>query len=420
MLNVYKFFVFVFSFFIPLYMKKRCKLGKEDKLRVGERYGLASIQRPYGRLMWIHAASVGEANSILYLVKSILKKYPDLSVLVTTTTASSGKLMKNKLPVRAFHQYIAFDVNCWVKRFLDYWKPDFSLWVESEIWPNFICEVSKRNIPLVLLNGSMSDKSFKKWKILKFFIRNLLSRYSLCIAKSIDDAKKLTELGANNVKSYGNLKFSSDVLLYDKDNYNSLKKIIGKRSIWLASSTHEGEENLISYAHLEIKKQIPDVLTILAPRHPERCRSINNNIVNKYQLKVAQRSLKEKIENDTDIYIVDTLGELGLFYKLVEIVFIGGSLVPVGGHNIIEPAQLGCAIVYGPHMFNSPEIIDVFAKESASIGVDGIDDLISHVLKFFNSDELRLLFAKNALRVVDYRKKRAHKMFTEIFKIIDN
>ncbi|XP_022778773.1 uncharacterized protein LOC111320362 [Stylophora pistillata] len=368
---IYRFLTHVAKPFLPGYLERRTRRGKEDRARLTERYGHATITRPEGEIIWIHAASVGESKSTLYLVRELLRSYPSLSILVTTGTKSSAQLMADQLPDRAFHQYVPLDVTQWVKTFLDIWKPCLVLWVESEFWPNNLFEIKKQNIPLILLNGSVSENTFKNWSRFSGLIRPILNCFTFCFGKSQQDLKRLRSLGVQEEKSTfeGNLKYAASPLIFDQNTLDQLKQLIGKRPIWLAASTHEGEESLVAQVQKNLKKAFPDILTLLAIRHPHRAEDVNL-LLQGEGLSIAQRSLGEEISEKTDVYLIDTLGEMGLFYALSPIVCMGGTFGNVGGHNIIEPAQLDTAICFGPNMSNFQEVADQFVALKAAVRVE--------------------------------------------------
>ena len=344
---------------IRLYLNKRLKRGKEDPERFDERLGIASHPRPDGRLVWIHAASVGESLSILTFIARVLKDYPKTSILVTTGTVTSARLMAKRLPEGAIHQYVPVDRVAYVRRFLEHWKPDLALWVESEFWPNMVIETRASAVPMVVLNGRMSESSYEGWRTkylvcwrtCQAMIERILSAFPLVLAQSDTDALRFQDLGAKAVDVPGNLKYASAPLPAYTDELSTLQAAIGSRPVWLASSTHPGEENLAGRVHKTLTDKVDHPLTIIVPRHPERGNAIVEEL-KALSLNVAQRSTGDEITADTNIYVADTLGELGLFYRLCDIVFIGKTLRGVGGQNPIEPAQLGCALIFGPDMSN--------------------------------------------------------------------
>ncbi len=355
---------------IAAYLAYRKAKGKEDLDRFPERLGYASRPRPEGRLVWIHGASVGETLSVLPLVSALLETYPDVSVMVTSGTVTSANLMGKRLPERAFHQYIPVDCVSCVKRFVDHWKPDLALWIESEFWPNMLSAVREAGIPLVLLNGRISDRSFARWKKMPKFSAEIQALFSESFGQTDMDAERLKILGAKKTACVGNLKFAASDLPYDAEEFKRLSEKIGGRPCWIAASTHAGEDEPVAFAHTETRGKIPDIFTILAPRHPHRANEIEG-ILTGAGLKVARRSRGDDILPETDVYLADTIGEMGLFYRLASVAFVGGSLIPFGGQNIIEPAKLEKAVLCGPYMMNFKEIT---ARAKAADALTVVDD----------------------------------------------
>ena len=398
--------------FINIWLWRRKRRGKEDVERFNERLGVPSLPRPASKLVWVHAASVGEAVSALPLIEEMLAGNAWIHVMVTTGTITSARLMQERLPKRAFHQYVPIDKKEYVEEFIDYWQPDLAIWVESEFWPNLLFETRNFGCPLVLLNGRMSDHSFMKWKKHRNFIKLILGCFDLILPQSRDDAAKLRELGGRNIKYFGNLKYGAKPLPYDEKRFTELKDMIGNRMVWLAASTHEGEEAEILAAHLKIKEKNYTVLTIIVPRHAERGYEIRNNIPT--DINTALRSDGEKIFDDTDIYIADTMGELGLFYRLAPIVFIGGTFVPVGGHNPIEAAALECAIIAGPHMENFAEIATEFESAGAITRAMDARDLAFKVFELWQNPQKRTAMSRLAMKLVRSRAEILNNVIDEI------
>ena len=335
-------------------LQRRLKAGKEDPTRIDERRGVAGAQRPAGALLWIHGASVGESLSILPLVNRLATEKTDLNFLVTTGTVTSAKLMSERLPDAAIHQFIPLDHPRFVDSFLEHWRPDAAVFVESEFWPNLILRARQSVRFLGLVNGRVSPKSFEEWMRKKDTIKYVLSQFDLLVAQDRKNAERLETLSARDVSSFGNLKNAADALPSDERLLSTLKDQIGARPVWLAASTHPGEEDAVFEAHLTLKSKYPNLLTLLAPRHPERGEDVKN-LAFEFGLVAEQRSHDQPIRDETEVYIADTLGELGLFYRISDIAFVGGSLTPKGGHNPLEPARLQSSILHGPYTFNFVE-----------------------------------------------------------------
>ena len=354
---------------IDLFLRGRVKQGKENLSRIEERRGLASVKRPEGPLLWIHAASLGETQSILSLIDRLRRDKPKLNILMTTGTVTSADLIRDRQPKKTIHQFIPVDRIAWVRRFLNHWKPDLAIWVESEFWPNLLLESKERNIPIILLNARISDRSYKRWKQAQNSAGLLMSCFSIILAQDESVSKRLHSLGAKDVRTIGNLKTEALPLPANASELLVLQDEIGTRPVWLAASTHEGEENIAGEVHKSLLKNVPRILTIIAPRHPQRAENIYKTL-SKNGLIISRRSLKESITENVDIYLVDSTGELGLFYRIAQIVFIGGSLIPHGGQNLLEAALLNCAILHGPHMDNFIDIAEELKKADACIKIN--------------------------------------------------
>jgi 3-deoxy-D-manno-octulosonic-acid transferase len=398
--EIYRGLTTIASPLIGLYLRRRRAAGKEDPLRFGERLGRPGAPRPPGPLAWIHAASVGEAVAMLPLLGRILDHRADAHALVTTGTVTSARLMGERLPPRALHQYVPVDRIDGVRRFLTHWRPDLALWTESEFWPNLIGETHRLGVPCLLVNARMSDASFVRWRRLRSLIAPLLSGFALCLAQNEREADRLRELGAPNVRAVGNLKWAAPPLPADADELARLRAATGHRTVWLAASTHAGEEAAAAEAHRALEADRPGLLTVIVPRHPERGEAIAREL-RAIGLTVAMRSLAEPIASDTGIYLADTLGELGLFYRLADVVFVGGSLVAHGGHNPLEPARLDCALIHGPHMFNFAAITETIAGAEAATAVSDRGALTRAVGTLLDDGDLRRGRAAAARAVAD-------------------
>jgi 3-deoxy-D-manno-octulosonic-acid transferase len=373
---------------IRLVLARRRQRGKEDGIRFGERFGIASLPRPETGLAWIHAASVGEAISVLSLINRLREDRPNLTLLVTTGTVTSAAIMAGRLPAEVLYQYAPVDHPRWISRFLDHWRPDLALWLESEFWPNTLSALANRDIPIVLINARISPKSFAGWSRFRGTITTLLNTFSLCLAQSVGDGDKLTALGARDVRVPGNLKFAAAPLPASETDLHDLARMIGDRPVWAAVSTHPGEEDIVASAHSALARQIPGLLTFIVPRHPVRGADIANQLQSAGQ-GVARRAAGQAIDADTGIYVVDTVGELGLIYRLAKVAFIGGSLVPHGGQNLLEAAKLDCAIVHGPCMTNFTAIVDEMRQAAAIEEISDCGQLTTAVATLLRDDNLR-------------------------------
>ncbi|MEZ5841750.1 MAG: 3-deoxy-D-manno-octulosonic acid transferase [Hyphomicrobiales bacterium] len=336
-----------------LILARRIQRGKEDPERRDERLGHPSSERPDGPLIWVHGASVGETLAVLPLIERIREAGP--MVLLTTGTRTSAKLAAERVGEGVIHQYVPLDFVPFVDRFLDHWRPDLAIFVESEIWPSITAGLRRRSIPQVLVNGRMSERSYRRWQKSRGAIEELLGGLSLCLAQTGSDGDRFLALGAPRVGISGNIKYDVPPPDADEAALSALAGEIGARHVWLAASTHPGEEATILRVHRALRKHLPSLLTIVAPRHPHRGGEVAG-IADEIGLKTRLRSASETIEAETDIYVADTIGELGLFYRLVPVAFVGGSFIPHGGQNPIEPAKLATVVLHGPHVHNFDEV----------------------------------------------------------------
>ena len=365
-------------------INRRCHNGKEDLPRFNERLGQARLSRPQGKLVWFHGASVGESVSMLPLIHQLLELSPDIHIMVTTGTRTSAEVMSKRLPERAFHQYIPIDHPTFTSAFLSHWQPDLVLWFESDFWPAMLSGIKERHIPLLLVNGRISDRSFKRWMKFRFIIQEILSCFSLCLGQSEQDAQRLQQLGAPQALCLGNLKYAGLPLPVDAADLSHLQEQIGSRPCWLLSATHNNEEAQIC-AYLKLLQQTtPNLLTIIAPRHPERGSDLAQTLSQTYHLNISLRSAQQNITPSTDVYIADTIGEMGLWYTLSPLTFIGGSLIPHGGQNFIEPSRMHNAVIVGPHMHNFADAMQRALSAQAVIQIQDADELyhtLNHLLQ---------------------------------------
>jgi 3-deoxy-D-manno-octulosonic-acid transferase len=354
---------------VGVLLSHRLKRGKEDPERVPERRGESRVVRPAGPLVWVHGASVGEIAAIIPLVERIVSK--DFNVLVTSGTVGSAQLAVQRLPRSVIHQFVPWDTPRFIERFLKHWKPDLALFTESDLWPNLIVMSAERRIPMILVNGRVSERSFRRWRYAPATIAAMLGRFDLCLAQSPAYADRYRDLGAPRVSTTGNLKLDVPEPPADADNLRALQSAIGDRTTIAAASTHAGEETALIETHRRLRHSFPRLLTIIAPRHPDRGPGIAE-IANAGGLSARLRSHGQMPQEKDDIYVVDTLGELGLVYRLAPIVFVGGSLASHGGQNPVEPVKLGAAILHGPHVWNFAEI---YSALDAAHGAEEVSDV---------------------------------------------
>jgi 3-deoxy-D-manno-octulosonic-acid transferase len=347
----------------------RAARGKEDRARLGERMGRSSRPRPPGRLVWLHGASLGEGLSLLPLVDRLVQM--GVETLVTTGTVTSAQTLGARLPAGAVHQYAPLDSPRFVASFLDHWRPDVAIFAESELWPNMIAGLRARQIPLALANARLSEASAARWGRGPATARKVFGAVDLCLAQDADNAERFRSLGATNVRVAGNLKFDAPSPPVDAARLAAFAAAIGPRPVWAAVSTHPEEEAAILDAHALLAQQLPGLLTLIAPRHPERGGPLAER-AGARGLSVARRSGAGEPAPDTQIFIADTVGELGVVFRSADLAFMGKSLVaPGGGQNPIEPARCGCAVLHGPHVDNFTE---VYAKLDADKGAAKVDD----------------------------------------------
>ncbi|PWC40688.1 3-deoxy-D-manno-octulosonic acid transferase [Azospirillum sp. TSO22-1] len=389
---------------VRLYLDRRRAAGKEDPLRGGERLGHAVRPRPAGPLVWVHAASVGEANSVLVLIDRILALTPDATVLLTTGTVTSAALMAHRLPARAIHQYVPVDLPDAVGRFLDHWRPDLVLWIESEIWPNLLAGVRRRGIPAALVNARMSARSFARWRYAPGLVRGLLATFRVVLAQTEGDAERLRALGAAGVACVGNLKFSAEPPPADPAHLAALREACEERPVWLFASSHPGEDAVAAEVHAALTARLPDLLTIVAPRHPHRGPDIAA-LMQARGLSAARRAEGALPQAGHAVYVADTMGELGLLYRLAPVVCMGGSFIPHGGQNPVEPAQLGCAVVYGPHMWNFAEITHQLEATGGAVAVADPEALRATVARLLTDGEARAAVVTGARRVTEHNRR---------------
>jgi 3-deoxy-D-manno-octulosonic-acid transferase len=355
--------------------------GKEDPARLAERRGHAGQFRPEGTLVWAHGASVGETLSLMPIIERLTQR--GLNVLVTSGTVTSANLMARRLPPGALHQYLPLDVPRYMRRFLKHWQPDMALIAESEIWPNMIIEARRRDIPLVMINARMSQRSYVRWRKRRDIAGALLSAFDLCLAQSQGDAERIARLGAPRVANTGNLKFDVPAPPADPVELARIEGLTAGRPVWLAASTHPGEDSAIIAAHHALLSRHRDLLTIIAPRHPARGSEIEGEAMAS-GLSAGRRSRGIAPDRAVDLYVADTVGELGLFYRLCPVVMMGGSLVEHGGQNPIEPAKLGAAILHGPHVANFADVYDALDVAGGAFAVTQAEDLAMAVSRLLS------------------------------------
>src|SRR5215471_498666 len=360
----------------PALIKRRLKLGKADPARIGERRGITRDARPHGPMVWIHGASVGEVLASAELIERL--RALDIRILLTSGTVTSAAIVAKRFPPDIIHQYVPYDSPRYVARFLDHWQPSLALFIESDLWPNLILSAAARRLPMVLINGRMSPRSFPRWRMARNTISALLGQFEACLAQSDTDAERFAALGARNVITTGNLKLDVPAPPADPAKLEKLMAMTRGRPIIAAASTHPGEEEILLDTHRRLASFFPGLLSVIVPRHPDRGDAVAG-LVASSGLRFMQRSREGLPAANTDIYIADTLGELGLFYRLAPIVFMGGSLIPHGGQNPIEAIKLGAAIVHGPHVFNFSDVYEALDGAGGAKQADTQENLVKQL-----------------------------------------
>ena len=382
---------------LPLYLKRRVKADKEDAARLAERYGKASIPRPDGPLIWIHGASVGETAMAIPIIERLLARYSTLNILITSGTRTSADMLKARLPARAFHQYLPADVPSHIKRFLDHWQPEHCLWLESEIWPNIIRATATRNIPISLLNARFSEKSRKGWQARPRTAKALFGAFKDIFPADQASAEMLSNILDRKIALFGNLKMGAPPLPVDDGKLAELKSQLATRPVWCAASTHKGEDEIILAAHKIILKARPDTLLILVPRHPERADAISE-LINYHGLKHSHWG--QIIDINESIYLIDIIGKMGETYTLSSVVFMGGSLLShLKGHNPIEPAQMNCAVLSGPHVNSFKDVYSAMETANAVhiFTAPTAENIAKKVTQLLTDDAARLTLSNAAL-----------------------
>ena len=390
----YRFFTYLFYPFAPIYLYFRKIRKKEDSISYREKLSKIEISREEGFLIWFHVASVGEAMSILPLIESCMEEKKINKILLTSITLSSGKILKKRFNqnVKVIHQFLPLDISVWTNKFLEHWKPNLSIFIDSEIWPNLISQISEKKIPLLLINARITKKSFKRWKLIISFAKKIFEKFDLCIVSNKESENFLKILGAKNIKNYGNLKFSNiknDLnKKLDSDFFNKIKN----RKIWCAASTHPTEEILCARSHLKIKESYNNILTIIIPRHIDRIEKIRKELSN-LNLKIVLYSKLDQIDINTDIILIDSYGETSKFYNISKCAFIGKSitksLIMNSGQNPIEPARLGCKIFHGPNVRNFVEIYEYLKTLGVTKQINNSDELSLSLIEEFEVDKVK-------------------------------
>ena len=416
----YKFITFFFYPFAPIYLHFRKIRKKEDSIRYKEKLAKINIERGEGFLIWFHVASVGEAMSILPLIDGCIKEKKINRILITSITLSSGKIVEKRFNnnPKINHQFLPLDIISLINKFLNHWKPNLSIFIDSEIWPNLILKISEKKIPLLLVNARITKKSFDRWKLVMGFAKKIFGKFDLCIASNNESENFLKILGSKNIKNYGNLKFSNIKNDIKKLDLNFLNKI-KNRKVWCAASTHPSEEIICAEAHLKIKKNYNNILTIIIPRHIDRVKTIKEEL-SKFNINVLLVTELNNFDDKTDILLVNSYGEALKFYDISKYVFLGKSLVQSlmkdSGQNPIEPARLGCKILHGPYVSNFAETYNYLKKLGITKEVNDSNKLSLSLIEELQKDK-----PKNheiALKIENYGQNILNNVIMELKKYI--
>ena len=398
-LKLYAFGMDALAPFAPYFLKRRQQRGKEDPERFRERLGFPSLKRPDGPLIWIHAASIGEAVAMLPLIDALKARF-EATLLITTGTVTSARVMRDRLPEGVLHQFVPLDMPVAVNRFLDHWQPDATLFAESEIWPATVKALDARDIPFAIVNGRMSAKSTRGWLRAPLVAKALIGRFAVIAAQSAHDAEHFATLGAENVVTTGNLKFEVEPPPVDKDKLALARIAIAGREVWAALSLHPGEDETVLNAHHAIREAHPDCLLFLVPRHPERAAMMAEK-ARSLGLRTALRSETQVPRTDTDVFIFDTLGEIGIVTALAPVALMGGTLIEHGGQNPIEPIRAGTVVLHGPSTSNFREVFDSLTDAEGIFAVTNAEDLAEIVSSLLKDEEHRAAVAVKAKAVIE-------------------
>ena len=388
MLSIYRIIINLITLISPLIIIIRLLKKKEDPKRFKEKFCFFSKKKKRGKLIWLHGASVGEILSVIPLIEKFEKNKKISQILLTSNTLSSSKVISNFKFKKTIHQFLPIDTNYHTQKFLEYWKPSVATFIDSEVWPNMITNIKKKNVTLILLNGRITNKSFKRWKIFSTSAKNLFQKFDICFSSSFKSSNYLKSLGAKKVKYIGNLKFTQTEKNEEPLDKN-LNNFFSSKKIWSAASTHNKEEEVCALVHKKLKIKYKNLVTIIIPRHIHRTNKIIDNLKN-LNLKIHLHDSKKKIEKDTDIYLVNSFGKTKSFFKFCKIVFLGGSIIQHGGQNPLEAARYGCKILHGPNIWNFGEIYSLLNKYKVSHKIKNTNQLsfkVEQILKNKNSSK---------------------------------
>ncbi len=390
MFFIYNIFLLLILLISPIILIIRIFLGKDDKIRFKEKFCLFSKKSQSDSTIWFHGASVGEILTIIPILKKFEKDKNIKKILVTSTTVSSSSILSKYKFKKTIHQYYPYDLNILTRLFIEYWRPKLAVFIDSEVWPNMINNLYKARVPLILLNGRITKKTFRRWNYFPKFSRKIFEKITVALPQNKASNKHLRLLGVKNVREVGNLKFSR---ISQKSNNNNLKKKFFKKTILCAASTHRTEELFIGKLHKELKKKIKNLVTIIIPRHINRKKEIVKEL-DSIGLNSELHTISKKLNKNTDVYIVDTYGDSSKFYSISKITFVGGSLIMHGGQNPLEPAREGNYIFTGPYIENFKEIYQILENLKIATKINSSKNVKKLFLKKFNYSENRTINRK--------------------------
>ena len=412
MFFIYSTLINILILISPIIILVRIVNGKEDVLRFREKYCVFTKKRGAGNLVWIHGSSVGEILSVVPLIEKLEKKKKVDKILITSSTLSSSKVIDKFKFKKTIHQFFPIDSNWLTKKFLNYWRPSVSIFIESEIWPNMLKNIKKKSIPNILLNARITKKAYNRWAMFPKTSKKLFNGFDVCLSQNKETKKYLKNLGADKIKLLGNLKFAESKYKQKYSLDNKFKKMFKSRIIWCAASTHASEEKICALAHKKLKNKYKNLLTIIIPRHIQRTKNIINEIKN-LNLNVQSRSDAKKIKKNTDIFIVDSYGETKSFYKICKIVFLGGSMINHGGQNPLEPARFGCKVFHGRYVQNFTEVYRLLKNNNISFKFNNVNQLTNLINRAFKDK-------KNQNNKIINLKKIGSNILKKTFNEINN
>ena len=379
----YRILINLILFLSPIIILIRLLQKKEDPLRFKEKLGFYSKKKLKGKLIWFHGASVGEILSVIPLIEKLEKNKQIKQILITSNTLSSSKILSRLKLKKTIHQFLPIDTDYNTNKFLSYWDPSIAIFIDSEIWPNMITNIKKKNISLMLINARITKKSFTKWNFFPSSAKKLFQNFDMCLSSSLESKNYLKLLGAKKISYIGNLKFTQSEKTADELSSN-IKKFFLTRKIWCASSTHELEEKICANIHKKLKIKYKNLLTVIIPRHIHRTKKIIKEI-KELNLKIHLHDSRKKIDEETDIYLVNSFGQTQSFFKACKTVFLGGSIIEHGGQNPLEAAKYGCQILHGPNVWNFKEIYNLLEVHGVSNKITTTKQLSLKVEQIFNN-----------------------------------